>query len=251
MNKNEALYQLLKKQLVWFGENTTDSISSDYSKEEFFFNTNLPFGMQHFSFGTQHEWFYEPHPGHCFPPFFILGTIIKHSLAQNKQQFDKRHSLVWVDRRCFPTSHFLHEILPECPSLFVHTQNREQHLWAIIQALHAPSTLAVIADGKALNIAATRRLQLAARQGNSLCFLIRPLSEQLTCSFATSKWKISAFPSPTTDPAWLLELLYYRGMRIDPAAEQIIVEQTQQGLRKIKLSAPLPLCLRRAQSSRG
>lgn len=71
-------------------------------------------------------------------------------------------------------------------------------LWAMEEALRSRALAAVIAElpqnGVAADLTATRRLTLAAREGDSLGLLLRHQSSPLTSS-AETRWQVAAAPS--------------------------------------------------------
>ncbi|MGN6460130.1 MAG: ImuA family protein [Pseudolabrys sp.] len=71
-------------------------------------------------------------------------------------------------------------------------------LWAMEEALRSRALAAVIGelsqDGAAADLTATRRLTLAAREGDSLGLLLRHQPSSLTSS-AETRWQVAAAPS--------------------------------------------------------
>jgi protein ImuA len=102
-------------------------------------------------------------------------------------------------------------------AVFVDPSGDAERLWAIDQALRCRGVACVIADGSRLEMAASRRLQLAAREGGTLGLLARPLGELGELSAARTRWR--AQPAPNLEarwfpePAWTLELLRCKGLR--------------------------------------
>lgn len=86
-------------------------------------------------------------------------------------------------------------------------------LWAIEQAVRCPGVCAVIADGAGFDLAATRRLQLAA--ADALLLVARPHERRPTLSAASTRWRVRAEPSGAL-PASLAELLAARTWRVPP-----------------------------------
>ena len=100
----------------------------------------------------------------------------------------------------------------------------DDRLWAIDQAVRCPAVTAVIADGAGLNMAATRRLQLAAGAGNALVMLLRPESERADLSAAAMRWLVSPSRSPNRNPRWNVELLRHKGHRLQGTQRSWLVE---------------------------
>ncbi|HWL82445.1 MAG TPA: hypothetical protein VNR89_15965 [Roseomonas sp.] len=89
-------------------------------------------------------------------------------------------------------------------------------LWAMEEALRCPavSGALLLAGGQtALDLTATRRLQLAAEAGGALGLLLRAddgAAGSSGPSAAATRWRVSALPA-TEAPRWKLELLRARG----------------------------------------
>ena len=66
-----------------------------------------------------------------------------------------------------------------------------ERLWAIDTALRCRGVTAVVADGTGLNMAATRRLQLAAASTGVLVLLARPPEDLGEISAATTRWSVT------------------------------------------------------------
>jgi hypothetical protein len=75
-------------------------------------------------------------------------------------------------------------------SLFVDPPDDAARVWAIDLALRSPAVAAVVADGCGLDMAQSRRLQLAAESGGSIGLLARPLHELRHLSAATTRWLV-------------------------------------------------------------
>lgn len=92
-------------------------------------------------------------------------------------------------------------------------------LWAAEQALRTPALAAVAAVLPRLDLAAARRLQLAAEAGGTLGLLLRPSDARPAPTAARTRWRISplpgagAAPHRLDAPRWRLELLLARGGR--------------------------------------
>ena len=92
-------------------------------------------------------------------------------------------------------------------SIFVDVSEPGQRLWAIDKALRCASVVAVVADGSAFDMAASRRLQLAAEAGSGLGLLARPPWEESRLSAATTRWRVERKRSESAArPAWSLVL---------------------------------------------
>jgi hypothetical protein len=80
-------------------------------------------------------------------------------------------------------------------------------------AARCPGVTVVIGDANDFDIAATRRLQLAARDAASPVLLARRPKERGEVSAAATRWWVSPVLSPTNQPRWQIELLRCKGMQ--------------------------------------
>ncbi|MHC5023559.1 MAG: hypothetical protein ACYTGG_06560, partial [Planctomycetota bacterium] len=103
-------------------------------------------------------------------------------------------------------------------SLFVDPPDGAARLWAIDLAARCPAVAAVVADGRGLRLAHTRRLQLAAERSGSLVLLARPPGELRELSVAGTRWRLERTRSSGANPRWRLELLRCKGSRRGRAA---------------------------------
>jgi len=82
-------------------------------------------------------------------------------------------------------------------------------LWAMEEGLRSGRFTAVLGDGIAPDLTATRRLQLAAEAGGATALLAFPATERrsLRLSAATTRWRIAACPAALPDrPRWSVSL---------------------------------------------
>jgi protein ImuA len=99
-------------------------------------------------------------------------------------------------------------------------------LWAMEEALRCPAVAGVLLApdwagdpaAQALDLTASRRLQLAAEAGGGIGLLLRPDLAEPPPSVAASRWRIAAQNAAGAgqgigDPCWRLELLRQRGGR--------------------------------------
>ncbi|MFT5049638.1 MAG: hypothetical protein ACI8QZ_001031 [Chlamydiales bacterium] len=113
----------------------------------------------------------------------------------------------WPQDSSRPARHLLEH------SLLVDARPVEKRLWAIDTALRCPSVVAVVADGSGFDMAATRRLQLAAEVGHGLALLLRPPREFKSLSAATTRWRVGrCLPvDGVARPRWSLGLMRSKG----------------------------------------
>lgn len=110
-----------------------------------------------------------------------------------------------------------HLRLNQC--LFVRANRSAERLWATDLALRSlgGTAAAVIADGSGFDLAATRRLQLAAEAGGGMCLLARPPWERRELSAAATRWLVMNEPSlrgqANVTRRWTVELLRCKGLR--------------------------------------
>ncbi len=183
-----------------------------------------------------HEWFgladapRTPRERRWIPPLGILLYLARRSL---KSPDRGGGGVVWIGRRCWP---FLQGLPPEDRgvllrrSIFIDPPDDMSRLWAIDLAARCPAAAAVVADGSRLDMAATRRLQLAAESGSALVLCARPPEEIDHLSAATTRWLVRCAPSadktPRT-PRWNVELVRCRGMR--PGSQWTVEWKSAQG----------------------
>lgn len=128
--------------------------------------------------------------------------------------------LIWIGRRCWPYGRSLirgphgedRTLLQH--SVFVDAPDIGARLWAIDLALRCPAVGVVVADGSGFDMAATRRLALAAAAGNGLALLLRPPWEQRELSAATTRWLVLPEPSGAMTQRWRIEPLRCKGLRL-------------------------------------
>ncbi|MEE8460043.1 MAG: hypothetical protein V3S08_09215 [Phycisphaerales bacterium] len=163
-----------------------------------------------------HEWFglddksCTSRTSRWIPPLGILLYLARRSLEGNQA------GVVWIGRRCWP---FLQGLAPDDrgvllrQSIFIDPPDVMTRLWAIDLAARCPAVAAVVADGSRLDMAATRRLQLAAEAGSALVLCARPPGEIDHLSAATTRWRVRCASSADKIPRWNVELLRCKGMR--------------------------------------
>ena len=219
--------------------------------------------------GAIHEWFSaawghgnstarKPHVGgqrgRWLPPLTIMLHLGRCAMAQANEA---NQLVVWIGRRCWPHAAALRNVetskrqnvkTNETRSvfhfdvstfrlfdvcLFIDPPDDAARLWAIDLALRSPAVAAVIADGSNLDMAHTRRLQLAAESPGSgaIGLFARPMWELDELSAARTRWHVSSSLDFSTfrffdvSSRWRIELLRCKGMR--PAAGRAIVARDQ------------------------
>lgn len=122
--------------------------------------------------------------------------------------------VVWIGRRCWPYMNALgpaeaRSLLRQ--SVFIDPPDDAGRLWSIDLAARCPAVAAVVADGSGLDMAATRRLQLAAEAGSAPVVCARPPGELKRLSAASTRWLVRCAPSETRNPRWIVQLLRCKG----------------------------------------
>ncbi len=121
--------------------------------------------------------------------------------------------VVWIGRCVWPYPRALGSAGLLRRSIFIEPSDDASRLWAIDVAARSPAAAAVVADGSGLNLAATRRLQLAAESGSAPVLCARPPQELDRLSAAAIRWLVRCTPSTDKTPRWTVELLRCKGVR--------------------------------------
>jgi protein ImuA len=154
-----------------------------------------------------HEWFGVAHAAHNWaPPLGILLHLALRSLEGSPG------CVVWIGRRCWPYPHVLNGVGLR-RSIFVDPPDGASRLWTIDLAARCPGVAAVVADGSGLDMAATRRLQLASEAGSALVLCARPPNEVDHLSAAATRWLVRCAPATDKVPRWIVELLRCKGVQ--------------------------------------
>lgn len=182
--------------------------------------------------GAVHEWVAAADEGAAWgnesrkylPPLALLMHLARRAMggrASEKQGQGRGQGqwAVWVGRSCFAHPHGLvvegeavdSAVLER--TLWVDPPDQAGRLWAIDLAARCAGVAVVVADGHGLDMAATRRLQLAAEAGTTLVLLTRSAREHQTLSAATTRWVARPAVSETSRPRWEIELLRCKGMQ--------------------------------------
>jgi protein ImuA len=173
--------------------------------------------------GAVHEWFGTVHAAHGWtPPLSVLLHLALRSLEAAPG------CVVWIGRRCWPYPRVLSSA-GRRRSIFVDPPDGASRLWAIDLAARCPGVTAVVADGSGLDMAATRRLQLAAEAGSALVLCARPPDEADRLSAAATRWRVRCAPSPGKAPRWIVELLRCKGVQPESEVPRTVEWQGAQG----------------------
>lgn len=157
-------------------------------------------------------------PHRWSPPLAVLVHLARQTVLVSRRT-NAPLSICWIGRRVWPSVHTLRgpadavqgdDLLPR--SLFVDAPDPASRLWAIDLAARCAGVL-VIADGSRLDMAATRRVQLAAEAGGWMVHLARPPQESVSLSAAATRWRLEREASPVDQPRFGIELLRSKGLR--------------------------------------
>lgn len=198
--------------------------------------------------GAVHDWVASPvgagpGSGALEAPLSLLVAIARAQAAHGS----RGGRVLWIGRRCWPYPPALvppggdADLLER--SVFVDPPTRDERLWAIDVALRSPAARVVVADGRGLTMAHSRRLQLAAEAGGALGLIARPHRDLGEISAAATRWLVSAGPQDTThraDATWTVELLRRKGLRpISEDARRWTV-RVDDAARLVSVDADLP-----------
>lgn len=106
--------------------------------------------------------------------------------------------------------------LPPERLILARARSEQETLWAMEEGLRSGRFSAVVGEARRLDLAASRRLQLAAEAGGGLALLLRP-PEAAGVSAAKTRWRIAPVASAAPEwrgvgrPRWRLDLLRVRG----------------------------------------
>lgn len=137
----------------------------------------------------------------------ILGTLMKQDGA-----------CLWIgsSRKLFPSSLSVFNVEPD-RVIFIDLKREKDVLWVTEEALKCEGLSAVIAELQDINIAQSRRLQLAVESSKVTGFILRTDLNKAKTNTCAARWRISPISSETQDglpgvgfPRWQVELLKVR-----------------------------------------
>ncbi len=112
---------------------------------------------------------------------------------------DQHRWIAWVNPPFIPYAPALEAVgININKILLIHPQNHLDTLWSIERACKSGTCSVVLgwADEKKLKLKDTQRLQVAAKQGNTLTCLFRPQTAQAQASMAELRLGLQAHPQP-------------------------------------------------------
>jgi protein ImuA len=153
------------------------------------------------------------------PEFPLPISLLVHLVRRACLEQQAATAVYWIGERTWPYPIVLGSRSDPAAlvrSVFVRAPDRDTRLWAADLAFRSSGACAVVADGSGFSLAATRRLQLAAEAGNSLCLLARPAAERTTLSAAATRWLVRSSSSATRAKRWTVQLLRSKEMSSAP-----------------------------------
>jgi protein ImuA len=174
---------------------------------------NHSFPNSVFPLGVNHEFICNDHESVTASSGFIAGllsTLLK-----------KGGAAIWISssHTIFPPALVSFGINP-AQLIFIRLRNRNQILWTIEEALKCEGLTAVVGEPSFIDLAISRRLQLATEQSGVTGFLLRTNQQTLNTTACTCRWQIHPLQSETEDdlpgvgfPRLNVELLKVRSGR--------------------------------------
>lgn len=158
--------------------------------------------------GALHEWYAADS---LLPPVGLAACLAHQSVACRPQG-----RAVFVGPDVFPyvlafsRCRSLAEIMSR--AIFVDAP-RAHRAFVLEVVLRCAATTFMIADGRGMDMALSRRLQLSANSGGTLAIALRPASELGELSAAATRWLVRPCLSDDDQPRWSIELLRCKGMQ--------------------------------------
>ena len=174
---------------------------------------NHSFPDSQFPLGVNHEFICNNNESLTASSGFIAGilsTLLK-----------KGGAALWISssHTIFPPALVSFGINP-AQFIFIRLRNRNQILWTIEEALKCEGLTAVVGEPSFIDLAISRRLQLATEQSGVTGFLLRTKQQTLNTTACTCRWQIHPLQSETEDglpevgfPRLKVELLKVRSGR--------------------------------------
>ncbi|MBV8390128.1 MAG: Error-prone repair protein ImuA [Mucilaginibacter sp.] len=137
----------------------------------------------------------------------ILGTLMKQGGA-----------CLWIGSsgKLFPASLSAFSVEAD-RVIFIDLKKGKDILWVTEEALKCEGLAAVIAEVQDINLAQSRRLQLAVESSKVTGFILRTDLQKSKTNTSVARWRISSIPSETEGglpgvgfPRWQVELLKVR-----------------------------------------
>jgi hypothetical protein len=173
--------------------------------------------------GTVHEWFWSknfPYPPQALLTHLALKAIAKPTIVSPPTANPLSTKIaLWIGKECWPSPLFLQQKEDTTQDLFalresllfIDPPTQKLRLWAISAALASPAVGVVVAAVPNIQMAATRRLAIAAKRGGALGLLIRPFEEQRYTSAAASRWLCEPTLSCGDAQCWQVKIIRWKG----------------------------------------
>lgn len=191
------------------------------------------FGHAGLACGAVHEWIgLDAGPGGGWsPPLSVLVHLARRCVAAAEAQ-SASLSVCWIGRSVWPAVSALTtgELLVK--SLFVEAGSAGERLWAADLAARCGSVLAVV-DGSDMDLAGTRRLQLAAEAGGWMVLLARPPDEAGALSAASTRWRVAREVAPGDQPRFGLRLTRCKDWRSGSTHDRTFILERHAGDRLV------------------
>lgn len=177
--------------------------------------TGLPAPFDALPRGVLHEWLCcdDGRTRAWTPPLLIFMHLAQRALG------DEQALAIWIGRNVWPQALALartSQRLLDCSLLVdpvAEDDGETRRLWTIDLCLRSSAASVVVADVSGMQLAHSRRLQLAAESGRALTLLARPDAERATLSAASMRWRIDRTRSPTARPRWRIERVRCKGVQ--------------------------------------
>ena len=189
-------------------------------------------------YGAVHEWFSgtvrEAYSPLIIPVCLIAGNFKSGAAPSGGYIF-------WIGRKAWPSPFLLEQagggdFLSRC--VFLDPADDKSLLWAIETALRCGAVSCVVAALKTLRFSTSRRFELAARNGNTLGFLLRSERGLKDNSAAATRWLVRPQPSPDSNPRFELGLLRQKGSGAAPLYWTVEFYTDEDGHKKVSLRIP-------------
>lgn len=173
-----------------------------------------------------------------FVPLCILVHLAWRALEANPSRW-----IIWIGKDCFPYPAVLvreagRDLRLLRRSLFVRAESAADRVWVTDLSIRCGLAGTVVADGSGLDMAATRRLQLAAKSQEAFVFLARPPQDFDRLSAAATRWMVrtkkqrgneagatkAGASGQQDNPQWNIELLRCKGMQPSTSQKTWLVE---------------------------
>lgn len=169
----------------------------------------------------------------CPAPLLLMNVILAHNLqrvlkAENTGRCSGKGdhrccSLVWIGRSIWPSG-FLQDATicdralgDQVENIFVDALSVKDRLWSALQSLRMPGVFAVLYDARGFSFKDSRKLQLAARNGNTFGIAFRTVEELEQPSCVHTRWDVE----PISDVVLVNGMHESLAIETDPRSEYV------------------------------